>query len=61
MGISSKKGSRDIVTSFSQTYTIVKVYLTIYDIFKKVVWAKIMQQFENFDKMDIFEKNRNLK
>ena len=34
MGISSKKGSRDIVTSFSQTKTIVKVYFTILDVFK---------------------------
>ena len=29
-----KKGSRVIVTSFSQTSTIVKVYFTILDVFK---------------------------
>ena len=29
-----KKGSRDIVTSFSQTYTIVEIYFKILDVFK---------------------------
>ena len=29
-----KKGGRVIVTSFSQTYTMVKVYFTILDVFK---------------------------
>ena len=29
-----KKESRIIVTNFSQTYTIVKVYFTIMDVFK---------------------------
>ena len=30
-----KKGRRIIVISFSKTYTIVKVYFTILDVFKK--------------------------
>ena len=29
-----KKGSKIIITSFSQTLTIVKVYFTIFDVFK---------------------------
>ena len=38
-----------------------KVYFTILDIFKKVVWAKIIQQFETLRKIGIIKKNRDLK
>ena len=61
MGISSNKWSRIIVTSSTGDVTIVKVFLTILGVFKKVVLAVIMQQFENLRKMAIFKKNRNLK
>ena len=54
MEISPKKGSRVILTSFSQTYTILKVNFTILDVFKLVVWAIIMQQCENLRIMVTF-------
>ena len=61
MGISSNKWSRIIVTSSTGDVTIVKFFLTILGVFKKVVLAVIMQQFENLRKIAIFKKNGNLK
>ena len=52
----TKKESRLIVTSFSQTQTIMKVYFTILDVFKIIVWAIIKRQFENLGKMDFLKK-----
>ena len=61
MGISSKKESRVIVTSFSQTQTIVKIYFTILDVFKISSLGYNYAAISKLEKNEHFRKNQNLK
>ena len=56
-----KKGSKIIVTSFSKTYTIVKVFFTILDVFKIISLGYNYAAILKFEKNEPFLKKLKFK